>query len=438
MAESAAPAVDPVVADTELDRRTLRKITWRLAPFVCALYVMAILDRGNIGFAALEMNQDLGFSAEVFGFGGSVFYLAYAAVEIPSNLMLVRVGARRWIARIMITWGIIATSMMFVRTPLSLYVLRMLLGAAEGGLVPGVLFHLTNWFPAAQRARACARFMVAAPLGALLGGLLAGPLLALGGTLGLAGWQWLFLLEGVPAILLGIAVLLHLDDHPRGARWLSAEERAWLTSRLRTEQAMRADAPHVSLGAALLTPVVFQLGLIYFFVLTCSNAMLIWAPQLIKSLSPMSNGAIGRIVAAIYLLTCAGLIANGMHSDRRRERKGHVAAAVGLAALGALGAAFLPSPPLRIASLALITLGSQGTYGPFWAIPPSILSGRNAAAAIAFITSLGQLGGFVGSNLFGVAKQRTGSYEPALLTLGAMCVLAAVIALRLRVRDIDR
>ena len=298
----------------KLERTTIRKVTRRLIPFLFLLYIVAWLDRVNVGFAALQMNTDLGFSAATFGFGSGIFFLGYCLCEVPSNLVLERVGARLWIARIMVTWGLISVALMFVRAPSTLYLLRFLLGAAEAGFFPGIIYYLSLWYPAAQRARAIAIFMTAVPVTGLVGGPLSGALLGLNGAFGLKGWQWLFLLEGLPAIFLGVAVLFYLNDRPEIARWLAPPERDWLLARLAAErngcQAQRSMKIHL----ALTDRTVWRLGFIFLLVATGFYGYSFWAPLVIKSLLGITNLGVGFVLSAISALTIIAMLANGAHS----------------------------------------------------------------------------------------------------------------------------
>src|SRR5213592_611003 len=342
---------------TDVARATLRKITLRLIPFLFVLYIVAWLDRVNVGFAALQMNSDLGFSSAAFGFGSGVFFLGYCLFEVPSNLVLHRVGARRWIARIMMSWGVISVAMMFVRSTLAFYVLRFLLGAAEAGFFPGVIYYLSYWYPEAKRARAIAAFMTAVPVSGVIGGPLSGALLTLNGALGLAGWQWLFLVEGVPAILLGAIVLLYLNDRPDVARWLSPVEREWLTSNLAEERTARTALGPTRILAALTNPTVWQLGIIFLLAAIGFYGYSFWAPLVIKSLTRSSDLLVGMILGAISALTITCMLLNSAHSDRTDERPLHVAVPLFITGAGFFGCALLSNPVLAILSLALVPVG---------------------------------------------------------------------------------
>ena len=409
----------------------LRKITWRVIPFLFVLYVVAWLDRVNVGFAALQMNAGLKFSEAVFGFGSGIFFIGYCLFEVPSNLMLARVGARLWISRIMITWGLISVAMMFVRTPLQFYSLRFLLGAAEAGFFPGVIYYLSLWYPAAHRARAIAAFMTAVPVTGLIGGPLSGMLLGLNGAYGLAGWQWLFLLEGLPAVLLGVVVLFYLTERPDAAGWLTSAERDAISTELASERE-RKDEAGARISAALTNPTIWLLGVIFLLVAIGFYGYSFWAPLVIKSLTEATDLGVGFILAAISAATIVCMLLNSAHSDRTDERPIHVAVALFVMALGCLGAAVLHSPLLGLLALALIPIGHCSAYGPFWSIPSRFLTGEAAAAGTALVVTIANVGGFLGPALIGYLKQRTGSHVTAFLLLGGLAVVAAVLAATLR------
>jgi len=408
---------------------TLRKVTWRLIPFLFLLYVIAWLDRVNVGFAGLQMNADLGFSSTVFGFGSGIFFLGYCLFEIPSNIILERVGARVWIARIMITWGVISAGLMFVRTPPVFYLLRFLLGVAEAGFFPGVIYYLSLWYPTAQRARAIAAFMTAVPVTGLIGGPLSGALLELNGIYGLAGWQWLFLVEGLPAVVLGAIVIFYLNDRPETARWLTPEERNWLVETLAGER--RACVLRPDIRVALTDGTVWKLGIIFLLVAAGFYGYSFWAPLIIKSLSGLSNFKIGLVLGAISAVTILGMLLNGYHSDRTGERAAHIAMPLLVSAVGLVGCALVRQPVLAIIALALVPLGHCASYGPFWSMPTQFLTGPAAAAGIALVTMIANVGGFAGPALIGILKTRTGTHTDAFLLLGGLAVLASVLALRL-------
>jgi MFS transporter, ACS family, tartrate transporter len=411
---------------------TLRKVTFRLIPFLFVLYIVAWLDRVNVGFAALQMNSDLGFSSAAFGFGSGVFFVGYCLFEVPSNLVLHRVGARRWIARIIMSWGAISVAMMFVRTTLAFYFLRFLLGAAEAGFFPGMIYYLSLWYPEAQRARAIAAFMTAVPVSGVIGGPLSGVLLSLNGICGLAGWQWLFLIEGLPAILLGVIVLVYLTDHPEAAHWLSPAERHWLVSKLATERAACTAAHPIGTVAALSNPTVWQLGIIFLLAAIGFYGYSFWAPLIIKSLTGSSDLGVGFILGAISAVTIAFMVLNSAHSDRTDERPLHVAVPLLISAAGFFGCALLSEPGLAVISLALVPIGHCAAYGPFFSMPPRFLTGAPAAAGIALVVTIANVGGFVGPTLMGAMKDRMGTHSFAFMLLAACAIVAAFLALRLR------
>src|SRR5215831_13893731 len=303
----------------DLGTLALRKVTRRLIPFLCLLYTTAWLDRVNVGFAALQMNSDLGFSSAAFGFGSGVFFLGYCMFEVPSNLVLHRVGARHWISRIMISWGAISVGMIFVRSTLPFYILRFLLGVAEAGFFPGMIYYLGHWYPEAQRARAIAAFMTAVPVSGVVGGPLSGALLSLNGVLGLAGWQWLFLVEGIPAILLGIIVLAYLTDRPETAHWLSSEEKDWLVSKLAAERSSRSKTHSTGIAATLINPTIWHLGIIFLLAAIGFYGYSFWAPLVIKSLTRSNDLVVGIILGAISALTITCMLLNSAHSDHTDE-----------------------------------------------------------------------------------------------------------------------
>ena len=418
--------------DLEIRPITLRKLFLRLVPFLVVLYVVAFLDRVNIGFAALQMNADLGITATQFGFGSGMFFIGYCLAEIPSNLILARVGARLWIARIMITWGLLAAAMMLVRTAGQFYVLRFLLGVAEAGFFPGVVFYLGSWFPAASRARAIAAFMVGIPLSGVIGGPLSGALLGLNGKLGLAGWQWLFLVEGLPAVLLAFVVLCFLDDSPDRARWLSASERAEVHAALRAESGVRSVQRCRSARQALANPTVWLLGVIFLLANVGFYGYVIWSPQIFRTVSGAGNLGVGLIAGIVSLAMAIAMIANGRHSDRSGERYLHVALPLSLMTVGFVGSVSVASPTLSLFALALVPIGIGAAYGPFYAIPGTLLADRGAAAGIALIVSLANVGGFIGPMFIGWMKDRSGGYRGSFLILGVLAIAAALVTLYVR------
>lgn len=401
----------------------IRKVRKRLLPFLMLLYFIAYLDRVNIGFAALEMNADIGLSSSAFGLGAGIFFLGYFLFEIPSNLALHRVGARIWIARIMATWGALSMAMCFVQGPASFHVLRFCLGAAEAGFFPGVIYLLSRWFPASHRAGMIAMFMAAVPVSTAIGSPLSGAIMLLDGAFGLHGWQWLFLLEGLPAVLLAPVVLAYLDDGPETARWLTVEERKLLMDRLSEEAAPQR---HGSAFAAIADWRVLLLGIVYFGTSAGLYALGIWSPQIIArfGLKPFEIGLFNAVPA---ILAVFAMIWWARHSDRAGEREMHVLLACLVAATGLLLAGQATALAVCIAALVLVNAGISAAKPPLWGIPSRFLSGAGAAAGIAAINSIGNLGGFAGPALIGWMEQRTGSFSGGLAMVAGMLIVSGVV-----------
>ncbi len=409
-----------------LERLTIRRLTWRIVPLLMLAYVVAYLDRVNIGFAALTMNADLGLSSAAFGLGAGIFFLGYFLFEVPSNLILYRVGARRWIARIMLSWGAVSIAMAFVRGENSFYLLRFLLGFAEAGFFPGVILYLSHWFPARHRAGITALFMAAAPIATTIGSPVSGALLGLDGLLGLHGWQWLFIVEGAPAMLMAVAVWRLLTDRPEQAQWLAAEQRDWLMMALARE-APAAPGDHGLRQALrpLADPRVLALALIYFGTSAGLYTLGIWSPQMIARFG-VDTMTLGVINAGPPALAVVAMIWWARHSDARAERPMHVAAACLAAAVGLVLAALSETLPAFMASLVLVNVGVSAAKPPLWAMPTLFLSGSAAAAGIAAINSVGNLGGFVGPSLIGWIHGASGSYRGGLVAVAALLALSAI------------
>jgi len=420
-----------ITAESELERRTLARVSARLIPFLVLCYFVAYLDRVNVGFAALTMNTDLHLSASAFGFGAGVFFIAYFFLEVPSNLLLERVGARRWIARIMFTWGLVSGATAFVRGETSFYAVRVLLGIAEAGFFPGIIFFMTLWFPAVYRARMIGYFMAAIPLSTVIGAPISGLLLGLDGTLGLRGWQWLFILEAVPALLLSFVVFFYLTDRPADATWLAADEREWLVGRLRQENAVRAAARHFTVGQALANPQVLALSLVYFGATATNYGLSFFLPQIVKAFG-VTNVQAGLITALPYVLGSIAIVWWPRHSDRTLERPYHVAGALFVACAGIAASTALANPVLKMIALTIAGAGIFGCLPVFWTLPTAFLSGAAAAGGIALINSIGNLAGFAGPYVVGVLKDSTGSYTPGLLSLSGMGLVAMIVVLVLR------
>jgi MFS transporter, ACS family, tartrate transporter len=417
-----------------IGRSALRKASLRLLPLIGLGYGIAYMDRVNISFASLQMNRDLHFSAAMYGFGAGLFFLSYAACEIPSNLLLVRFGARRWLARIMFTWGLISMGMMFVKTPLHFYVMRFLMGIAEAGFFPGVIFYLTQWFPARGRARAISRFYIAFPLSSAVMGSLAGLLLNLQGHLGLAGWQWLFLLEGLPAIVLSIIFLMCLPNGPQEARWLSNNEKSWLLEQLEADRRAAAATGHGGgeLGRVLREPRVWALGAFMFFTYIGSYAYTFTAPAMIRKVTGLNIANVGFIVAILGVLGAVAMILVGLSSDRSGERYLHVILPCLLVAVGFAAAGLSFSPWIALPAFAIIVAGHSAMQSPVWTIPSSFLADRSAAAGIAAVNTIAILGGFVGPYWMGLAADFTGGYQRGLLTVAIPLLAAAAIMVGMR------
>jgi MFS transporter, ACS family, tartrate transporter len=441
MASTPQQTIDepPVSNDAAIGASAMRKASRRLIPLIALGYGAAYMDRVNISFASLQMNRDLHFSATVYGFGAGLFFLSYAACEIPSNLLLYRFGARRWLSRIMVTWGIIAIFMLFVRTPWQFYTARFLLGVAEAGFFPGVIFYLTQWFPQELRARAISRFYISLPLSSVVTGLIAGPLLNLDGHLGLRGWQWLFLVEGIPAILLGIVFLLYLPDGPQQASWLTEDERTWIIHHVRNDPSLVGENSH-ALGAALLDPRVWQVGIFMLLMLGSSYAYTYVAPDIIQRATHLNTSKVGYIIAALSLLGAAAMLLNAIYSDRVQRRTPesnyprymHVIPWAFLISAGFFACSLSTNPISVVASIGTIIIAYNAMQGPLWSVPGSFFQGRSAAAGIATLNMIGMIGGFLGPYFVGFAKDLTGDYQRALLFMSLPMLLGAAIMFYLR------
>jgi MFS transporter, ACS family, tartrate transporter len=414
--------------ESDFESAVVSKLTRRLIPYLFLLYIVNYLDRINVGFAALEMQQQLGFNDAVYGLGAGMFFAGYFFFQVPSNLILARVGARRWIAVIMILWGVISASMIFVSSARSFYGLRFLLGAAEAGFFPGMILYLRSWFPAAARAKAVALFMTAGPLAGVVGGPISGALLGVHQS-HLAGWQWLFLIEGLPAVVLGATVLALVSDRPQDAHWLKQAERAWLAETLQREKQLVPDASKKDVLAAFTESKIWLLTLIYFGVTTCTYGLSLWLPNLIHSVSEASNFAIGLLSTIPYIATAIAMVLVAQHSDRARERRWHLAGSAFVGTIGLWSAAYATSAAAEIAALSLALLAAYSTMGPFWATAAGLLSETSAAAGIALINSFGNLGGFFGPSMLGWVKTMTGGFRGGLLFTGTMLILSGAVAL---------
>jgi D-galactonate transporter len=410
---------------SELEKRTMSKVSWRLVPFLMLCYFIAYLDRVNVGFAGGPMSKDLGFSASVFGGAAGIFFIAYFFFEVPSNLALDKIGARIWIARIMFTWGLVAGAQAFVRGETSLYVVRLLLGVAEAGFFPGIIFFLTLWFPAAYRARIVGLFMFAIPISTVIGSPISGALLNLDGWMGLAGWQWMFIIEAVPSLLLSFVVYFYLTDRPPNALWLDAEERQWLRDRLAAEAATRERHGAASWLKSMLDPRVFLLGLVYMALNIPQYGLSFFLPQIVKGFG-LTNVQAGFVTALPYAVGAVGMLLWSRHSDATKERKWHTIIPFLAMVVGLLAAAYSPTPSLKMLSICVAGFGFFAVLPVFWTLPTAFLSVGGAAAGIAAVNSIGNLGGFFGPKTFGYLKDTHGEFS-SLVFLAASAIVGAVI-----------
>lgn len=418
---------NPVVPS--LETAVVSRLMWRLMPFLFLLYIVAYLDRINVSYAVLQMRGELHLSDRAYGNAAGVFFLGYLLFQVPSNIVLQKVGVRRWICGLMVTWGLISCSMIFIRGPHSFYLLRFLLGAAEAGFFPGMIFYMKGWFPANARARAVAWFMTANPLAGVIGSPISGALMGLRGS-GLEGWQWLFLLEGIPAILLGAMVLWVLTEKPESATWLAESQRNWLTSTLQRESEESSLPERVSsrsIPRAIAR--IGMLSLVYFAVPACMYGVTFWLPTAIRSFSHLSYFNTGSVAAIPYLATAAAMVWVAMQSDRSRERRLHTAIPAFLAAVALGMAAYGGAPWLVIAGMSLGMMCAQSMNGPFWAMATSRMSGRGAAAGIAAVNALGNLGGFFGPYIIGLVRSADGGFRGGLFAIGGTLVISGCMAL---------
>jgi ACS family tartrate transporter-like MFS transporter len=411
---------------SEIERRTMSKVSWRLVPFLMLCYFIAYLDRVNLSFAGGPMSKDLGLTSAVFGGAAGMFFIAYFFFEVPSNIALDKVGARIWIARIMFTWGIIAGAEAFVQGTTSLYVVRILLGIAEAGFFPGIIFFLTLWFPAAYRARIVGLFMFAIPISTVIGAPISGALLNLDGAMGLHGWQWMFLVEAIPALLLSVVVFFYLTDRPRNANWLTDEERAWLNGRLEAEEATRARHGAMSWARAMFDPRVIALGVVYMGCNTPQYGLSFFLPQIVKAFG-LSNLQAGFVTAIPYSVGAVAMIFWSRHSDSTGERKWHAILPLLAMVVGLLGSSITGDPTAKMAWLCIAGAGFFSVLPVFWTLPTAFLNVSGAAAGIAAVNSIGNLGGYFGPQVFGILKTNTGGDSASLIFLAACAAVGAVI-----------
>ncbi|WP_279604463.1 MFS transporter [Methylobacterium sp. J-070] len=409
-----------------LEKATMRRVILRLVPFLMVCYFCALLDRVNVGFAALQMNKDLGLTPAMFGFGASLFFVSYFLVEVPSNLALQKFGARRWIARIMITWGLVTACMAFVVGPYSLYAMRFILGAAEAGFFPGAILYLTYWLPSTYRARIMATFTVSIPLATFLGSPLSVTLLELDGTLGLKGWQWLFVLEGIPTILLGIACLFVLTDRPSDARWLGDAERSWLVGRLDDEATRKKQVGHISLWQLARNKYFLTMALVCSGASATGSVLSVWQPQMIKSFG-LTNLQTGFVNAIPYGIATVLMVLWGRHSDRHSERRWHTAIPLLIAAFGLSYLNLTSSIATAVLAVTFALVGAYAFKGPFWALSAGWLSPGTLAAGLAGINAISNLiGGGLMVNVVGLVKDATGSFPLGMLPVAALDAAAAI------------
>ena len=417
------------------EAQLMRKITWKVVPFLCMCFMAAFLDRVNVGFAKEQMSKELGMDAAVYGAGAGIFFIGYFLFEVPSNLILAKVGARTWIARIMVMWAIISASFAFVQGERSFYILRFMLGAAEAGFFPGVIFYLTKFFPTAYRSRTVALFMMAAAAAGLVGGPLSGAILSLDGVAGLAGFKWLFLLEALPSLVLGVILFFRLPNGPEEAKWLEPSEKSWLAERLEQDRLAAGPSAHTSFAQALTDPRVLVLCFVYFTHVIAGYGVDFFMPTLIKKSFPGSStfviGVISGIPAAFALLVMAPY---GRSSDRRGERKWHYALAVWWAALGLLTVSLHAPPIVCVIALGFAVSGRWSAVAPFWGLTTTFLSGTAAAGSIALINAVGNLGGFGGPYIMGFFEKTTGSSDHGLQILAFLVFLGGLIVTRIKVK----
>jgi len=414
-----------------IEKRTIAMVSRRLIPFLMLCYFIAYLDRVNVGFAALTMNRDLGISATAYGFGAGIFFFSYFLFEVPSNLALERFGARKWIARIMMSWGILSGCTAFVTGEYTFYLVRVLLGIAEAGFFPGIIFYLTLWFPGVYRARIVGWFMAAIPLSSVLGFPVSGMIMGMDGIGGLAGWQWLFIIEAGPAVILAVVVWFYLTDRPADAQWLEPDERAWLDKRLANEARQKEEVHGISVLQALFNPKVLALSLVYFGAVATNYGTAFWLPQIVREFG-LSNVATGFVSAIPYIVGTIGMVLWGRRSDQKLERKWHAAFPFLIAAIGIAGSTLLDDPVLKMAALSLGAFGVFAVLPVFWTFPTAFLSGAAAAAGIAAINSIGNLAGFFGPFVMGWLKDLTGSFATGLWAIAGCAVMGMVLVLLLK------
>lgn len=418
------------------ESETYTRVMWRLLPFLFLCYLCAYLDRINVGYAKLQMMQDLGLSDAVYGLGAGIFFVGYLLFEVPSNLILLRVGARRWIARIMVTWGLISAAMLFVSTPTSFYIMRFLLGVAEAGFIPAILLYLTYWFPASRRSKVTALFLTGIPMSGVVGGPLSGWIMsAMHGVHGWAGWQWLFLLEGIPTVLVGVIAYFYLDDKVADAKWLTARQRTMIETNLAAES--RGHALH-SVRDGLTNPRILLLSVIYFFFTMGLYGVSFWLPTIVKASGVSDPLDIGLLSAIPYAAATVSMILVGQRSDARGERRWHLAVPGVLGALGlCLSVAYAGNTALAMLALTIGTMGIMTTISQFWTLPPAILGGAAAAAGIALANSVGSISGVISPYLIGWVQSSTGTTGNGVLVLAASLVIGGMLVFTVPARLVN-
>lgn len=428
MSQIAVDALPKDMAESDIEKSTMRAVSFRILPFLVLAYFMCVLDRVNVSFAALTMNADLAFTPLVYAWGAGIFFIGYFILEVPSNIALHHFGARRWIARIMVTWGLISASMAFVSGPNSFYALRFLLGVAEAGFFPGIILYLTYWYPAKYRARVLSAFILGAPLSAVFGGPISGYLLEMNGMLGLKGWQWLFILEGIPASILGVVAFFYLTDRPSDAKWLAPEQKRWLEARLDSERSAKEAAHGMTLLQALKSPKVLGLSLVYFGLLSGIYGIQFWLPQIVKAFG-LTNVQTGFVSALPFAFGTIAMFLWGRRSDRAKERVWHISIPLFLTAGALIASGYAGNLHLTMAALIIAAIGAFAAFGLFWTLPTALLTGVAAAGGIALINSIGSLAGFGGPYLIGWVKELTGSTVTGLVVLAILPAMSALLVL---------
>ena len=427
-----------IASPSELEDRTYRKVTWRIIPFLFICYLAAYLDRVNVGFAKLQMLQQLGFSETVYGLGASMFFVGYVLFEVPSNVIMLRVGARLWIARIMITWGLLSGAMIFVHTAWTFYLLRFLLGVAEAGFIPGILLYLTYWFPASRRGKITAFFLAAIPMATIIGGPLSGFILqAVSGSRGLSGWQWLFIIETIPSLVLGVVTIIYLRDRVVDVTWLDPAEKQVVARAIAAEEGEKTGHSH--LGAAFSDGRVWLLSVIYFTIVCGIYIISFWLPSLIKQAGVADPLTIGFLTAIPYLVAVAAMITTNISGDRLRERRWHTLLPAAVCSLGLALTAFAGTNILlAMLGLTLAAAGASTAQAAFWCLPSTFLGGAAAAAGIALINSVGNIAGFVSNFFVGWMTDLTGTSQSALYLFSAIVLVGALLILTVPARLVNK